>query len=319
LLIAAALALGCAVGEGGNGFSSGPALTFGGGDTSAEGDAADGSAGESDGTGNDDAATSMGTGNSADGNDSPGSADGCAPTDEVCDGQDNDCDGTADNGNPEGGQACETGLPGACGAGTSVCEGGAVACAPDSGAVAEVCDGQDNDCDGTVDNGNPGGGGACNTGMPGICSDGTTSCTGGAMECTPTTAAQAESCDGQDNDCNGAVDNGNPGGGGACNTGQPGICAAGTQQCSGGGLSCQQNQGAAGSDTCGNGLDDNCNGSVDEGCNNCSHDYCVTGIALVNGCDPCVTQICAVDAFCCSSQWDGICVGEVGSVCGIVC
>jgi hypothetical protein len=48
---------------------------------------------------------------------------------------------------------------------------------------AEVCDGLDNDCDGTVDNGNPGGGLTCNTGKTGRCAVGTTVCTNGAIVC----------------------------------------------------------------------------------------------------------------------------------------
>jgi hypothetical protein len=38
----------------------------------------------------------------------------------------------------------------------------------------------------------------------------------------------AEICDGLDSDCNGAVDNGNPAGGVACNSSKPDIRAAGT-------------------------------------------------------------------------------------------
>jgi hypothetical protein len=32
-----------------------------------------------------------------------------------------------------------------------------------------------------------------------------------------------------------------------------------------------------------------------------------------------VDRICAVDSYCCSVSWDGICVGEVASVCGMNC
>ena len=51
----------------------------------------------------------------------------------------------------------------------------------------------------------------------------------------------------------------------------------------------------------------------------CTHDICAQGEALVVGCDDCVDQICALDPFCCDDSWDGQCVNEVNSICGIVC
>lgn len=51
----------------------------------------------------------------------------------------------------------------------------------------------------------------------------------------------------------------------------------------------------------------------------CAHDKCTTGTKLVSGCDPCVTQICAADSYCCNNQWDSVCVGEVASICGLSC
>jgi hypothetical protein len=51
----------------------------------------------------------------------------------------------------------------------------------------------------------------------------------------------------------------------------------------------------------------------------CAHDLCATGNALSSSCDPCATQICAKDSFCCTSAWDNICVGEVKSICGQSC
>ncbi len=55
----------------------------------------------------------------------------------------------------------------------------------------------------------------------------------------------------------------------------------------------------------------------------CRHGLCEEGGSLVPGCDAvgCVSQICAVDPFCCDifGWWDNICVSEVTSVCGYRC
>jgi len=52
----------------------------------------------------------------------------------------------------------------------------------------------------------------------------------------------------------------------------------------------------------------------------CSHDYCATGAALSSACDAdCVATVCAQDSFCCTNSWDGICVGEVTTVCAESC
>lgn len=51
---------------------------------------------------------------------------------EQCNGIDDNCDGQVDEGNPGGGQTCDTGLPGACSAGTTVCQDGWFVCVPDN-------------------------------------------------------------------------------------------------------------------------------------------------------------------------------------------
>ena len=182
---------------------------------------------------------------------------------EICDGMDNDCDGGIDENNPGGNVACNTGNQGVCAAGTTACTNGSLLCNQNTQASTEVCDGIDNDCDGGTDENNPGGGVACNTGNPGVCAAGTTSCTNGSIVCNQTNSSSSEICDGLDNDCDGGIDEGNPGGGAACNTGLQGICAAGHLNCINGSISCTQDNNA-GSEICANGLDDDCNGQTDE-------------------------------------------------------
>ncbi|MBL7964743.1 MAG: hypothetical protein JNM31_12975 [Flavobacteriales bacterium] len=222
-----------------------------------------------------------------------------APSLEMCDGIDNDCDGLIDEGNPGGGGACNTGLPGQCGTGTLLCQSGALICVPNGPPTAEVCDGIDNDCDGIVDEGNPGGGGPCNTGLPGQCSQGTLVCQSGMLVCVPNSSPGVEVCDGIDNDCDGIVDEGNPGGGGPCNTGLVGQCASGTLICQFGALTCVPNNPPS-TEVC-DGVDNDCDGMVDEGFNvmtdpsNCG--FCGNVCSLPNAVSACTSGVCTI-GFC---------------------
>ena len=207
----------------------------------------------------------------------PGACSGqVTPQAESCNSADDDCDGQADEGDPGGGSGCSTGQPGICAAGSWHCQGGSLVCVPGSSPQPETCNGADDNCNGQVDEGDPGGGAACNTGQPGVCAAGTVHCQGAALQCVQNQGASGEVCDNLDNNCNGQVDEGDPGGGGACNTGLPGVCAAGILHCQGGGLQCVQQQGAT-SETC-DGLDNNCNGVVDDYPDACGNCYtCVFG------------------------------------------
>ena len=168
----------------------------------------------------------------------------CAPdvlaTPEICDGIDNDCNGMVDDGVQGTGGICSTGAMGVCAAGTISCKlaGGSyqIDCFSDVEASNETCDGLDNDCDGVVDDNNPQGGGACDTGQLGLCQAGTLNCQMGALACTPNAQASAETCNGVDDNCDGQADEGNPGGNLPCGCGGAGItaCQNGSVVCNGG-------------------------------------------------------------------------------------
>ncbi|MBX3250310.1 MAG: VWA domain-containing protein [Myxococcales bacterium] len=185
---------------------------------------------------------------------------GTGPSPEVCDNQDNDCDGRIDEGVPTDGPCGNT--TGACQAGVRTCVAGAYQCVGAIGPRVEVCNGVDDDCDGVVDNGNPGGGGPCGS-SEGRCEPGTLACVAGALACQGAVGPFDELCNGLDDDCDGLIDEGNPEGGAPCGDTDVGECELGRLLCRGAVLECVGARGPT-MELC-NGLDDDCDGLVDEG------------------------------------------------------
>jgi len=184
---------------------------------------------------------------------------------EICDGLDNDCNNVVDEGNPGGGVSCNSGLLGACADGLTLCQAGSLTCSQTVWPTAEQCNNIDDDCDGPIDENNPGGGGTCITGLLGECGAGTEWCSSGAMTCVQNNSIEPEKCDALDNDCDGLVDENNPESGQTCNTGKLGVCSTGTTSCQAGSLQCDQNVFPS-AEICGDQLDNDCDGPVDETC-----------------------------------------------------
>ncbi len=134
--------------------------------------------------------------------------------------------------------------------------------APDVGCrpAPEQCNGQDDDCDETIDEDPDGAGAACAFPLPGACAVGAQACVGGDLQCMQAVVPADEICDEADNDCDGAADEGL--GGDACDTGALGACADGVMRCGEGQLRCVALAEAV-AESC-TGSDDDCDGAIDE-------------------------------------------------------
>ena len=193
---------------------------------------------------------------------------------ELCNGLDDDCDGSTDETFPDLNTACSAGVGACVRAGVRTCavDGSATACNAVAGnAAAEVCDGIDNNCEGRVDESTANLGQVCNVGTGSCRRSGVNVCNpanrAGAAICdaVPGNALPAELCNGADDDCDGLTDEGFPALGTVCNVGTGACARAGVNICSvdGSGISCNVSPGNPVAERC-DSVDNDCNGRTDE-------------------------------------------------------
>ena len=203
------------------------------------------------------------------------------PKTEICDGLDNDCNGSVDDKIAGSGATCGTSV-GECKAGNLACvlvlgTGWTMSCVGSVGPISEICNGLDDDCDAQTDETFPQQGQTCGTNI-GECKSGTYVCEQGKVVCKGSVGSTAEICDGKDNDCNGAIDDNVPGEGAACGS-SVGECKPGKTKCVGGKIICIGGTGPT-AEIC-DGKDNDCDGQTDEMAECPGASVCIEGKCLV--------------------------------------
>ncbi len=234
------------------------------------------------------------------------------PSAEVCNGLDDDCDGQTDEPDfgqtqlaDEGVQTCGSEIErGECKRGLLYCKDGSLSdCRGGVSASAEICDGLDNDCDGITDNGADGSplseecftGEASKKGV-GACKAGRRTCVSGQFgSCIGEVLPKTETCNGEDDDCNGVIDDLPEI---ACYSVDQkfighGPCKAGARKCVSGEWSACLGEVLPDSEVC-DGVDNDCDGVVDQ-----LQEPCYSGDAATLGVGLCKSgvKVCVGGSF----------------------
>jgi hypothetical protein len=214
----------------------------------------------------------------------PDALDACQPSNERCNGVDDDCDGDPDEDFETLGDVCSAGVGGCLRPGHLRCtaDGSGVECDVTAGPTTnETCNGTDDDCDGMTDEGFQLGV-MCDGGDTDLCGEGTFMCNAaGGVTCSDTSGDNVEVCNGLNDDCDAMTDEGF-GLGATCDGPDADLCREGMVVCAADGGTRCSDVSIDNVERC-NAVDDDCDLSTDEGlglgnpCDGSDTDACVEG------------------------------------------